>query len=207
MVSGTGILTLGTVSTGSTSSALIPYTYSSPPLRREHVSGARWFFGDVMIAFVVLNEARHRAVAAVFGVSKDWRSNLITLIVIGAVASALRRVAAAPRTQVRKMRSSSTAVGDTMIVAAVLRATLRSLAGPRPRATSRAAALIAFAVVANSIRPTARRILGAIQGAVRGALTDLRKARDAVSRYGVDGTGVTAVADPPRSPSGAGSGR
>ncbi len=174
----------------------MPYTYSSPPLRREHVSGARWFFGDVMIAFRVLNAARHRAVAAVFGVSKGWRSNLITLIVIGAVASALRRAAASPGTQVRKVRSSPTAVGDTMIVAAVLRETLRSLAGPRPRATSRAAALIAFAVVTNSMRPTAKRMLRAIRPAVRGATTEVRRARDAINRYGVDGTGVTAVADP-----------
>ncbi len=177
----------------------MPYTYSSPPLRREHVSGARWFFGDVMIAFRVLNDARHRAVAAVFGVSKGWRSNLITLIVIGAVASALGRAAASPGTQVRKVRSSPTAVGDTMIVATVLRDIVRSLAGPRPRAASRAAALIAFAVLANSIRP--------IRPAVRGAITEVRRARDAIGRYGVDRTGVTAVADPPRSPSGAGSNR
>ena len=131
--------------------------------------------------------------------SKGWRSNLITLIVIGAVASALRRAAASPGTQVRKVRSSPTAVGDTMIVATVLRDSLRSLAGPRPRAASRAAALIAFAVLANSIRP--------IRPAVRGAITEVRRARDAIGRYGVDGTGVTAVADRARSPSGAGSNR
>jgi len=61
------------------------------------------------------------------------------------------------------------------------------------------AALIAFAVLANSIRP--------IRPAVRGAITEVRRARDAIGRYGVDGTGVTAVADRARSPSGAGSNR
>jgi hypothetical protein len=157
----------------------------------------------VIIAFRVLNEARHRAVAAVFGVSKDWRANLVTLLAIGAVASALRRVSAAPRTQVRKVRSSPTATGDTMIAAAVLRETLRSLAGPRPKAASRAAALIVFALVANSIRPTVQRSLRASRAAVRGAIREARRVRDAITRYGVESAGGTAAADPPSGPSGA----
>lgn len=162
------------------------YTHSRSALPREHVGGARSFFGDVLIAFWVLNEARHRAVAAVSGVSRDWRSNLITVMAIAAVARAVRRVAASPRTQVRKVRSSPTAVADTMIVASVLKETLRSLAGPRPGATFRAAGLIALALLAKSIRPTVRAMPRAIWAAVRGTIAEVRRARDAIGRYGVD---------------------
>jgi len=138
----------------------------------------------VIIAFRVLNEARHRAVAAVFGVERGWRSNLVTAIVIAALVDAIPRVAAAPRTQVRKMRSSPTAVGDSMIATAVLKETLDRVAGPRPEAIASGAALIVFAVVANSIRPTIEKSLHAIRPAVRGVITRVRRARDAIIRYG-----------------------
>lgn len=156
---------------------MMRYSHPSSP----HVSGARWFVGDATIAFWLLNEARHRAVAALSGISKDWRSNLITVMAIGAVARAAHRAAAAPGKQVRKVRSSPTGVADTMIVAAVLREIFRSVAGPRPRAKP-GAALIALVVVANSMRPTARGMLRAIRAVIVG----VRRARAAISRYGVD---------------------
>jgi hypothetical protein len=162
----------------------MPSTQSAPPLRIEHVSAARRFFGDVMIALRVLNEARHRAVAAVFGVERGWRSNLVTAIAIGALVDATQRVAATPRTQVRKMRSGTDAVGDSMIATAVLKETLDRVAGPRPEAMASGAALIVFAVVANSIRPTIEKSLHAIRAAVRGVITGVRRARDAIIRYG-----------------------
>ncbi len=163
---------------------MMPSTQSPPPLRAEHISGARRFFGDLIIAFRVLNEVRHRAVAAVFGVQKGWRSNLLTAIVIGAVMDAIGHVAAAPRTQVRKLRSSRTVVGDSMIVAAILNEAIDRLTTRRAKATAAGTALIVFAVVANSIRPTVERVLRAIRPTVRGVITEARKVRDAISRYG-----------------------
>ena len=101
---------------------------SAPHLGLERVSSARRFLGDAIIAFSVLNEARHRAVGAVFGASRE-ADNLVTLFVIGAFARAVHRGVATPRTQVHKVRSSPTAVGDTMIGTAALKETLDSVAG------------------------------------------------------------------------------
>jgi hypothetical protein len=78
------------------------------------MSSARLFVGDVMIAFQLLNEIRHRVVNRSLGVPTE-HSNFVTLFVIAVIGGALRRTAAAPRTQVRNVRSSPTAVGDTMI--------------------------------------------------------------------------------------------
>jgi hypothetical protein len=161
----------------------MPHTQSAPPLRLEDVSGARRFLGDTLIAFGVLNEARHRTMAAVFGVPRDG-SNLVTLIAIGAFARALHRIAAAPRTQARKVRSSPTAVGDTMIGTAALKETLDSVAGHPSRDTSSAAALIVFAVLAHSFRPAVKGSLRAVGESVRGVIAEVRKVRAALGRYG-----------------------
>jgi hypothetical protein len=98
----------------------MPPTQSAPAVRLEQVSSARLLVGDGIIVLGLLNEWRHRIMATVFGVSR-YDSNVLTLFVIAAFAGALRRAAAAPRTQVRKARSSPTAKGDTMIGAAVVK--------------------------------------------------------------------------------------
>ena len=89
------------------------------PLDVKPVSGGRRFFGDAIIAFRVLNEARHRLVGAVFGVQRDWRANLVTVIAIASAVDAIHRAVAAPGAQVRKVRSSPTLVGDSLIAAGV----------------------------------------------------------------------------------------
>jgi hypothetical protein len=161
----------------------MPHTQSAPPPRVEQVSGARRFLGDAIIASRVLNELRHRALGAVFGVRRD-DSNLVTLILIGAFARALDRVAAAPRTQVRKVRSSPTVVGDSMIATAVLTETLDSVAGHPSRDTSSAVGLIAFALLVHSLRPAVQKTVRAVGGAVRGVVAEARKVRAAIGRYG-----------------------
>jgi hypothetical protein len=187
MVSGTGPLTLGTVTLGTASRSYdersMPHTQSEPPLPFERVSEPRRFLGDAIIAFRVLNEARHRTVAAVFGAPRDG-SNLVTLIAIGAFARALHRIAAAPRTQVRKVRSSPTAVGDTMIATAALKETLDSVAGHPSRDTSSAAGLIVFAVLAHSFRPAVEGTVRAVAESVRGVIAEARRIGSAIRRYG-----------------------
>ena len=87
----------------------------------------------------------------VFGMPRE-HSNVMTLFVIAAFVRALQRAAAAPGTQVRKARSSPTAVGDTIIGAAAARETVNSIAGHPARDTPSAAALIAFALTAYGLR-------------------------------------------------------
>ena len=161
----------------------MPPTQSAPH-RPEHMSSARLFVGDLMIAFQLLNEVRHRVVARWFGVPRE-HSNFVTLFVIAAIGGALRRTAAAPRTQVRKVRSSTTAVGDTMIAVSAAKETLHSVAGHPSRDTSSAAALIAFAVVVHSFRPVVGRSLRAVRQALRELTAEAHRTRDVMRRWGI----------------------
>ena len=124
----------------------------SPPRRQpEHLSSARLFVGDAEIAFRLLNEARYRIMTRVFGMPRE-HSNLMTLFVVAASVRALRRAAAAPGTQVRKARSSPTAVGDTMIGVSVAKETVNGIAGRPARDMPFAAALIALAMTVYALR-------------------------------------------------------
>ena len=77
-----------------------------------------------------------------FGLPKE-QSNVMTLVVLGTFVRALQRAAAAPGTLVRNVRSSPTAVGDTMIGAAVAKETVNSIAGHPVRDTPFATVVVA----------------------------------------------------------------
>jgi hypothetical protein len=162
----------------------MPPTQSAPPVRPEHMSSARLFVGDVMIAFQVLNEVRHRIVTGSLGVPRE-HSNFVTLFVIAAIGGALGRTAAAPRTQVRKVRSSPTAVGDTMIGVSAAREALDSVAGHPSRDMSSAAVLIAFAVVVHSFRPVIERSLRAVRQSLRELIAEAHRVRGVMRRWGI----------------------
>ena len=133
----------------------------------RQVSGARRFFVDVISGFRVLNEMRHRVPAAVFGAHRGWRSNLVTIIVFASTADAIHRVIAAPGAQVRKVRSSPTIVGDSLIAAGVLSEVIDRVTTRRAKATASTAALIVFAVVVHAIRRPVVRALRAIRATIR----------------------------------------
>ena len=154
----------------------MPPAQSTPPSSLKHVSPERLLVGDAIILFRILSEARDRVVARVFGVGKE-DSTLVTLIVLGAVARALRRIAAAPRKQVRKVRSSPTAVGDAMIGTAALKETIDSIAGHPSRETSSAAALIAVAVLAHLSRPAVAGLLREVRESFRAVIAEGRRLR------------------------------
>jgi len=169
----------------------------------RRLSGARRFFGDVVIGVQVLNETRHRVTAAVFGADRGWRSNLVTLIVFGSVVNGIRRVIAAPGAQVRKARSSPTIVGDSLIATGAVSEAIDRVTVRRARAAASTAALIVFAVIAHAIRQPVVRALHAIRATIRTGITEVRKVRDAISRYGTEIAGGSADADVAGSPSGA----
>jgi hypothetical protein len=150
----------------------------------QHVSRARRLGGDAIIVFSLLNERRHRIMPAVFGVAREY-SNLVTLFAIAAFVRALRRAAAAPRTQVRRIRSSPTRVGDTMVGTAAAKETIDSIAGHPSRDISTAAALIGFAVVVHSFLPAVERSLRAMWEAYRGPIAEARKVGGAIRRFGI----------------------
>ena len=150
------------------------------------LSGTRRFLGDVIGAFLVLNEARHRATGALFGVSRDWRANLMTVFMIASSVDAVQRVKAAPRAQVRKVRSSPTFVGDSMIGAAVLGEAINRVGTRQAKATASAAGLILLALAISSTRPTVERSLRAIRATVRGVIVETRKIEDTIRHYGAE---------------------
>jgi hypothetical protein len=148
------------------SSAWMSATQSTPH-GLKHISPERLLVGDVIILFRLFV----RAVGKAFGVSGEG-STLLTLIVIGSVARGVRRAFTAPRTQVRKARSSPNFAGDTVIATAALKETVDSIAGHPSRDTPFAVALIAFAVLTHAFRPAVAGSLGALRKSVRGVITE-----------------------------------
>ena len=163
---------------------LMPDTQSRPRGRPEHLSSPRLFVGDTVIAFRLLNEARHRVMSRLFGMPRE-HSNLMTLFVVAAFVRALQRAAAAPGTQVRKARSSPTAVGDTMIGAAVAKETVNSIAGRPARDTPFAAALIALAMTVYTFRAAVKRLLHEVKPAFRHLAAAEHRVRAVMRRWGI----------------------
>jgi len=162
----------------------MPDPQSPPRHRPEHLSSARLFVGDAVVAFRLLNEARHRVMSRVFGMPRD-QSNLMTVFVLGASVRALQRAAAAPGTQVRKARSSPTAVGDTMIGVGAARETVNSIAGHPARDTPFAAELIALAMTVYAFRAAIRRLLHAVRPSLRRIAAASHRARAVMRRWGI----------------------
>ena len=167
----------------------MPDTQSQPPHRPEHLSSARLFVGDGVLVLRLLNEARHRIMYRVFRMPRE-HSNLMTLFVIAAFVRALQRAAAAPGTQVRKARSSPTAVGDTLIGAAAARETVNSIAGRPARDTPFAAALIAFALTAYGLRAALKRLVHEVRPALRHLAAAEHRVRAVMRRWGISPSDV-----------------
>jgi hypothetical protein len=141
-------------------------TQSRPPGLKQGIGPERLLVGYLIILFRLLVSAVER----VFRVSGEG-STLLTLIVIASVVRGIRRVFAAPRTQIRKARSSPNFAGNAAIATGAVKETVDSIAGRPSRDTSFAAALIVFAVVAHSLRPALAASLGAVRKSVRTAIT------------------------------------
>jgi hypothetical protein len=137
-------------------------TRSTPPGRQQNISPERLLVGYLIVAFGLLV----RAIGRLFGVSGQG-STLLTLVVLSSVARGVRRVFAAPRTQIRQARSSPNLAGNALIATAAVKETVDSIAGSPSRNMPFAAPLIAFAVVIGSFRPALR----ALRKSVRAVIT------------------------------------
>src|SRR6188472_3276311 len=109
-------------------------------------SVARMLFVDVGVRSLLAGEARRRAVTRVFGIPPDEQSLLVTLTLLGAAGAVARGLA--PGSLPRPSRLQA-AVGAT-----VLNTTLRGIAGAPSATVPAAGGLIAFALLAHSLRPT-----------------------------------------------------
>lgn len=139
-----------------------------PRTRGQGMSPELLLVGYLIMLFRLLV----RAVGRAFGVSGN-HSTLLTLVILGSVARGVRRVFAAPRTQIRKARSSPNFAGDTIIATAAIKETVDRIAGPPSTDKDFAAALIVFAVLTHSFRPA----VAGLRKSVRAVITQSLRLR------------------------------
>ncbi len=139
-------------------------------------SGAELLFTDAQVAGRVVNEFRHRAIERTVGIQSResaFSSWLITMIALGAVARGIQGAGA----KAREVQSSPS-LGDALIGGAIVRQSIRSIAGALPEDTAPMGALIVFALLAHAARPT-------VEGTYRRVAAQRRRFRAAMrGRYG-----------------------
>jgi hypothetical protein len=118
---------------------------------RQEVDGAGLLFSDVRLALLLLDEARYRVVARLFGVPRE-KSYLVTVIALGLAAQAARDRA----TRMFKVPGGPS-VGDSMIGAAVLRESVYGIAGALPSEAPFLGTLVAVAVLGRTFRPALKQ--------------------------------------------------
>jgi hypothetical protein len=110
------------------------------------------------------------------------------LFVVAAFVRGLQRGTAAPGTHVRKARSSPTAVGDTIIGAAVAKETVDNIAGHPARDTPSATTLIAFAMTVYGFRAGIKRLLHEIRPSLRHLTGAAHRVQAVMRRWGISPT-------------------
>ena len=136
------------------------------------VGGARLLVSDVRVALLLLDEARHRAVKRLFGVSRD-QSWAVTLIALAALAQAAHEKS----DQMLRGPGGPTRA-DVALGAAALRELLAWIPGPSSRDTPLVGTLVMIAVVGAGVRPGLSRT-------AHGIRTSSHRARQSFNhRYG-----------------------
>lgn len=122
----------------------------------EEFGGGRLLLSDLRVAFLLMNDARHRTVARLFGVSPD-QANLVTLIAVMMLAEAAHR-------KVQRLFSAPSvpSPGDGLVAGASLRELLLGVAGSPARDVPFSGPLLAIAVLGGTVGPTAFKSLRAI---------------------------------------------
>jgi hypothetical protein len=119
-------------------------TDGGPASNGDEIGGARLLYVDMSVRRLLLRHARQSAVTRVFGIPPEEQSFLVTMIVVGGTGAVLRGMLP------RLPRPSG---ADAGIGGLLLNSTLRGIAGAPSGTMPAAGALIAFAVVAHSLRP------------------------------------------------------
>ena len=125
-------------------------------LNHDELGGARLLFVDARIRSHLVGEARRGAITRVFAVPRGDQSFLVTVILIGAVGTVLRDLAARV---VPHPSGTDAAMGGSV---------LSGLAGAPSRNMPLASAVIALAVLSHSLRPAAVGSAREIRALARG---------------------------------------
>ena len=141
-------------------------------VREEYFGGARLIFSDARVAYMLLNDARARTIARIFGISGE-NSALVTIIALGLLAESVRAGGARALTA-----PGDTDLADAVIGVSVVRESARALAGAWSADSPMFVTLVAVAMVGHVARP-------AVAGAIRGVKAFSHRARaDFGHRYG-----------------------
>jgi hypothetical protein len=126
-------------------------------------------FGDSIIAVLLLNEARHRLVAWVFGVPRE-DSNRMTAVAVGSLAEGVAGGAARVLGGAALPSAAAAALG-----AAAVKETVHGVAGDWSRTTPYFGALLVFAVLGTAFGPTLRTSLRGVRGGIHGITAGSRR--------------------------------
>jgi hypothetical protein len=123
----------------------------------DEFGGARLLLSDMRTAFLLVNHARHRTIARLFGVSSD-QANLLTLVAALTLAEAVHE-------KVERLLSAPSvpSLGDGLLASASLRELLAGVAGPPAHETPLSSTLLMIAVVGGTAGPAGLKSLRAIK--------------------------------------------
>ena len=124
--------------------------------------GLRLLLSDMRLAGKLANEARHRSLALV-GISRE-DSNLVTLVALGMVGSAGHRA-----WKIFMEGPPLPTLGDTVLGVGTVQGLFSTVAGELARDSPDMLAMIAFSVVATSVRPVVGRTLHTAHAATHAA--------------------------------------
>jgi hypothetical protein len=149
--------------------AQVPAGAQGPVVRES--GGAKLLAGDARVAFVLINEARYRAMANLFGASRE-QANIATFIAATILAREIHE-----RFR-RLMDIPGPMLPDELIGAAVIRYLLGSAAGPDVRDSPQLTNLLLAAVAVTGGAPLIIRSLRGLRKAGHGVDAGFRQ------RYG-----------------------
>ncbi|HEY1515056.1 MAG TPA: hypothetical protein VGF91_01475 [Solirubrobacteraceae bacterium] len=118
--------------------------------REELFGGARLLVADMRVVYLLLNDARGRVIAGLFGVSGPG-SGLVTIIALGLAAETARR-------KVTRVLNAPGApeFGEAALGVSVLTESVRWIAGPGTGEFPLFGPLVVFALVGHALRPVLR---------------------------------------------------
>lgn len=127
----------------------------------RELGGGDLLLSDLRFVYVLLNEARYRAMARLFGVSRD-QTNLVSLVVLilltEKLRSSLERLSAGRPTRV-----------DGLITGALAREALSGVAGPLSRKDPLYGTLLLIAFLTSGAHPRVRRAMHSFRTGARRA--------------------------------------
>jgi hypothetical protein len=131
-----------------------------------YFGGARLLFADARVVYLLLNEARSRTIARLFGISGE-NSALVTLIALGLAAHTVRskvgRVLNAPGVP---------DAGDAVIGASLMRESVRGIAGAWSRDSPIFGTLVIASLVGTVVRPVVRATVHGVKASAHVARAD-----------------------------------